>query len=124
MRNPLVFAVVLMSSLLCGCSWLSNIRDSKVVACGEQVLSERFPELVPAVKVCLAATDQASGVQCLLGLVKPAAGVTVDLIACLTREEALAATKKAGAGVKVPGPILPQAIADGFFAHERITFSN
>lgn len=84
MRSVLVLLLALASCRM------PPPSSGKLIHCGGQVIGESWPTLLPLVNDCLGRedlADQAAVNACLLALVKPAAGVTVDMIACMTHEQ-------------------------------------
>lgn len=58
----------------------------RVIDCGSEAVQKRWPAVLAPLNSCL--TGAAAGVSgCLLGLINPAAGVTYDVIVCLTRQQ-------------------------------------
>lgn len=78
------------------------ITPGKVISCISNSVQAHAPEVLPQVNECLAGTSDITS--CLWGLVKPAVGVTIDVIACVVRHEgraaAMAASDDTSAGTR------------------------
>lgn len=59
-----------------------------LVQCGTEAIQSNWPRVLPAVNRCLAAAADSAWLNCLLGLIDPAAGITEDLIRCVTADSA------------------------------------
>ena len=67
-----------------------GLGNPGLISCGTQAVTDHATEAMPAVNACLSGTSDI--VTCLLGLVRPAVGIGVDVIGCLTRHEGAAAS--------------------------------
>jgi hypothetical protein len=57
----------------------------KVIRCSTEAVEKNGPALVAPVNTCL--TNDGDATACLLGLVRPAAGITQEVIACVVRHQ-------------------------------------
>ena len=56
----------------------------KVIDCSAEAIQQQWPGAIGPVNTCLTGGGSYA---CLLGLIRPAAGITEDLIACLVRNQ-------------------------------------
>ena len=86
--KPILFlapVIVGLSALLASsCAWLRSDTGQHVVTCGTAAVTENLPKIETAAVTCLVS---ANATACLLALVDPAQGITLDLIACLVRQQ-------------------------------------
>jgi hypothetical protein len=95
MRHLHLLAFALLLALACdSCKPTpgtpQTITPGTVVSCGTQAVTAHATEALPGVNACLSGKDDIT--TCLLGLVQPAVGITLDVIACLTKHEGSAAS--------------------------------
>ena len=67
----------------------------RAIRCGSDAVAKNWPRVLPAVNTCLAESLAVTG--CLLALVDPVLGITEDVIACVTRDRAVAFADSAAA---------------------------
>jgi hypothetical protein len=68
----------------------NGIGAPRAIDCASQAIGEHAGEALGPVNHCLASEGSIDA--CLLGLVQPAVGITVDLIGCLTKREGSSAS--------------------------------
>jgi hypothetical protein len=89
-----VRALAVLFLLLCSCPKppvgpVEPGTPSKLVTCGAQAVQTCAAGAVPAINQCLAGIGDVTS--CLLGLIKPGACITYEVIACVVRHEGNAA---------------------------------
>lgn len=57
-----------------------------LVQCGGEAVQNNWPRVLPAVNRCLASMADSAWLGCLLGLIDPVAGITSDVIRCVTAD--------------------------------------
>lgn len=95
MKRALLFLALVCSSALLIPSCRGGRPDEglgmpRVIDCASQAVANHAPEALGPVNVCLAGEGDVQA--CLLGLVRPAVGITLDVVGCLTRKEGSAAS--------------------------------
>lgn len=93
MRALLFLALVCSTALLipsCRTTRPDGLGAPRVVDCATQAVAQRAPEALGPVNVCLAGEGDVQA--CLLSLISPATGITLDTIGCLVRKEGSAAS--------------------------------
>lgn len=56
-----------------------------VLECSSEAVKAHWPEALPAVNRCLAATPDSAWWNCLVGLINPVVGITEEVVACVVR---------------------------------------
>jgi hypothetical protein len=94
MKRAILFLALVCSSALlipsCRARPDGGLGAPRVVDCASQAVAAHAPEALGPVNVCLAGQGDVQA--CLLGLIQPAIGITVDVVGCLTRKEGSAAS--------------------------------
>lgn len=87
-----IITIIALINLIAGCKHPTGAGpDSggglgpRIVSCASQEVQQSWPKILPSVNGCLVLLVAAQVTPCLLGLVKPAIGITEDVIACVVR---------------------------------------
>jgi hypothetical protein len=94
MKRALLFLALVCSTALlipaCRAKPDGGLGAPRVIDCASQTVAAHAPESLGPVNTCLAGDGDIQA--CLLGLLQPAIGITVDVVGCLTRKEGSAAS--------------------------------
>lgn len=120
--------IIILALFLCACPkpgpepGYPPVTPGGVISCAVTAVQQHAPEVLPKVNECL--IMKVGAVNCLIGLIQPAIGITLDVIACVTAHEGDAAGAAAALNPRDSIDVLRHKNAEEFIQSQNIQFAH
>jgi hypothetical protein len=121
MKRLIAILLATLAAACFACGTLPPVVGKTVDCSGESVRS-RWVSILPAVNQCIGDVTVGDYTSCLLALVNPAAGISLDVVACLVRERGASAVHASQANPDDARSTRAAERAHAFLASQKIAF--